>query len=101
MSAFNYLLVDMICPRCGISSPQEIEMFFGSADLHEYNLSQRVHWGVAGGPDRGGRPKNGTMIGDGYSVCPVCNKDFHVKIHVYADVLESVEVNKDRMPYIA
>jgi len=42
----------------------------------------------------------GDVDGDGYAVCPLCDKDFWVTAVVRGDVLTAIEVNPAREPYV-
>lgn len=100
MGAFNLLITRLECPRCRETSEMEIELFFGEKRLYRYHLGDHYHWLPRKDSSNGGRPENGTMMGEGYAVCPVCQKDFFLKITTTKDILEKAEPNPGKPPYI-
>lgn len=102
MSVHNTLTARFACPRCGETGAIEVETYLGFGNLIAYEIGSRVRW-VEGNvaPKNGGRPTGGNMDGEGYAECPLCAKDFWVKIVVRSDVIERIEPDTERMPYIS
>ena len=100
MGAYNRLLAEMECPRCGSVDICEVEFRLGRLDFREYHLGEVLTW--AGGhrhkPLR--RPDGGTTRGEGYAECPSCERDFWVTVEVRDDVLTTVIADPDRPGYI-
>jgi hypothetical protein len=94
---FNTLLFEGTCPRCGFSGEMEAEFKFGYLSLIHYKMGDKVEWV---GNRKSGRPENGLYVGDGYVVCPKCDKDFWLTITVNHDVIVGAEVNPLIKPYI-
>jgi len=90
----------MICPRCGKESEMEVNLYFGFRNLIDYKIGDTVEWVPRKAVQNGGRPDNGNLNGEGYAECPICLKDFFVIAHIKNDVIESLQANSDKKPYI-
>lgn len=101
MGMRSYLDAPMLCPRCHRQSETEIELFFGSLSMDRHRFGDKFPWPDALPASDGGRPENGTCVGEGYAVCPLCSKDYHLRVHVKNDILVSAEPDLLRPPYIA
>lgn len=103
MGMYNILKVTLDCPRCGEKAEMEAEFRFGFLNLDTYRIGDTLKW-----DDRGKglrfpkqRPPNGDYVGEGYVVCPACNKDFWIKITVRHDRIVSAEIDPDKPGYIS
>jgi hypothetical protein len=102
MGTYNTLRASMDCPRCHGSALMEIELSFGDTrNLHQYEIGDRYEWLPLKAPQNGGRPENGNLDGEGYVECPLCERDFFVKVQVRADTIQLVEVDSSKAPYVA
>ena len=99
MGTYNTLDAEMACPRCGETSRMEIDLYFGYRRLLRYHLGSKYTWDIGKSVKNGGRPDNGTMLGEGYAECPVCTRDFFVNVTVVEDVLTSVAPDTSRPGY--
>ena len=100
MSTYNLLRATVTCPRCGQTSAMAIETFFGYGNLIEYGIGDRVTWHTGKSTKHGGRPTHGNLDGEGYTVCPLCHRDFFLKVHVRSDIIVGVEPDLEKVPYI-
>ncbi len=101
MSIYNYIHVQMCCPRCGNVGNMEVETYIGLTDLLIYHIGDKYVWHDRKAVQNGGRPENGDLTGEGYvGECPICHKDFFVKIIVEDDQIKSVEPDLSREPFI-
>lgn len=100
MSVHNILKTRVKCPRCGEESEMEVELYFGFRNLIEYKIGEKVKWIPLKAIQNGGRPNNGNLNSEGYAECPKCKKDFFVIVHIKGDVIESLEADLDKKPYI-
>ncbi len=101
MSNANRVYARLKCPRCHSDSEVEIEVELGHGGLlKEYRVGDEVEWDPWHDEERGGRPKDGTTLKEGYVECEVCHKDFFVKVFVKNDRIEKVEVDETRAGYI-
>ena len=100
MGTYNILHATIQCPRCGVQSATDIYCYFGRKWLLEYRLGDTYAWVERKMPHNGGRPEGGDLDGEGYAECPACHKDFFVKVHVRADVIEGVSPDAERQGYI-
>ncbi len=97
MSVHNYILAsNVICARCKACIPSvRAESYVGYQRLLEYRVGSRVRWaqkkiqGIT-------RPPEGCGEFDGYVVCPVCERDFWLRVLVEHDVITSVATDPDR-----
>lgn len=101
MGTYNILKATIQCPRCNQITEQNIEMFFGyTAELLKFKVGDKYIWCEEKQDDNGGRPKNGSIDGEGYSECHLCNKDFFVKVIVRKDLIVDIEFDSSKKPYI-
>lgn len=99
MSTYNTLTAGIRCPHCGNDTDVRIDFRFGLRDQLEYRLGDRLAWEGKGVRTPAGRPPDGDFEGEGYTECSVCGNSFWTRIHVRADVIETVEVDWDREEY--
>ncbi|HEX7897319.1 MAG TPA: hypothetical protein VF950_06140 [Planctomycetota bacterium] len=78
-----------------------VDLYFGTRDLIEYKIGDRILWTGKKAVKNGGRPVGGNLEGEAYTECPVCQKDFYVIAHVRNDVLVGVESDPNKRPHIA
>lgn len=101
MGMFNYLLAHMICPRCHESVDVKVECFFGyRSEMKTFHLGDSYEWWPRKAVQNGGRPPDGNIDGEGYTECPACRKDFFVKVIVRGDIIQGVEPDPNKLPYI-
>lgn len=100
MGSFNILEADLLCPRCKVTATMEIEFKFGSPDLTRYHLGDKLTWGRSKLEKKLASYTSDPVVAEGYVQCPECNKDFFVKITMHQGVLEHVEWDATRPPYI-
>ena len=66
----------------------------------EFNLGDKYRWHFGKEFQSGGRPENGNIEGEGYVVCEICRRDFFVKVAVKNDVIECVEFDSTKKPFL-
>ncbi|MCU0239076.1 MAG: hypothetical protein MUC29_06510 [Pyrinomonadaceae bacterium] len=66
-----------------------------------FKIGDKYLWRLGSQVQNGGRPENGNIDGEGYSECQLCKMDFFVKVIVRNDLIEDVEVDLSKKPYIA
>ena len=102
MGLFNLVRGGMTCPRCGSDILAEVETKLGDmSNLTELCLGDLYPWHSGKTPENGGRPAEGTAVGDGYSVCPVCQRDFFVRVVVESDRVMRLESDPTRPGHLA
>jgi len=77
-----------------------VNLYFGFRDQLDYNLGDRYEWTSSPHVENGGRPADGNLDGEGYTECPLCQKDFFVIVRVRKDILESVHPDTEKKPLI-
>lgn len=101
MGTYNILKTKIECPRCNKIVAQEIDLHFGyTNEMLEFNLGDKYRWHFGKESQNGGRPENGDIEGEGYVVCEICRGDFFVKVAVKNDVIESVEFDSSKKPFL-
>ena len=101
MGMFNYLLLNVICPRCGVEVEMEAEFRFGLRDLTRYRIGDQLRWDGMGVKTPKTRPEEGNYDDDAYVVCPHCERDFWLLVSVKNDVIASATVDTSKQPYIS
>jgi hypothetical protein len=102
MGTYNILKTKIECPRCQKVADQEIDLHFGyTNEMLEFNLGDKYIWFLEKEFQNGGRPVNGTIDGEGYVVCELCSCDFFVSVKVRNDVIEEVEHDSTKKPFLA
>jgi hypothetical protein len=99
MGAFNILHAVLTCPRCGWRGEMEVEFRLGLRDQLKFRLGDELTWAGGGRRRPLRRPDGGNEDGEGYVVCPGCEKDFWVVIGVRSDIISAVEVDAARPGY--
>lgn len=100
MSTHNILHTNLKCPRCSEQSFHKVEVFFGYGNLIDYSVGDLYQWRPRKAVQNGGRPPSGNMDGEGYTECPICQKDFYLKVLVRDDILVGVEPDMTKKPHI-
>lgn len=102
MGTYNVLKTKIECPRCKQFAEQEVDLHFGyTNEMLEFNLGDKYRWFLRKDFKNGGRPENGNIDGEGYVVCELCGCDFFVRVKVRNDVIESVEYDSTKKPFLA
>ena len=101
MSVYNYLLLKIICPRCGIEADMEAEFRFGLRELTYYHIGDRLQWDGMGVKTPETRPEEGNYNDEAYVVCPHCERDFWLNVSVRNDIIVSATVDPTKQPYIS
>jgi hypothetical protein len=77
-----------------------VDLYFGFRDQLSYKLGDKCRWTSSPLVKNGGRPAEGSLDGEGYTVCPLCQKDFFVIVAVRNDIIEGAQPNFARKPLI-
>src|SRR5512146_1564709 len=101
MSVYNYLLLKIICPRCGVEAEMEAEFRFGLRELTYYHIGDRLQWDGMGVKTPETRPDGGNYDDEAYAVCPHCQRDFWLAVSVRKDIIVAASVEPTKQPYIA
>jgi hypothetical protein len=101
MAMFNYLILNITCPRCGVEAEMEAEFRFGLRDLTHYRLGDRLRWDGMGVKTPATRPQEGNYNDEAYTVCPHCERDFWLAVSVRQDIIVRAAVNPSKQPYIS
>ncbi len=100
MSSYNMLWTVITCPRCGHCGEMEIQTYFGIRNFIDYKIDDTVQWVPRKIVKNGGRPTDGSLDSEGYAECPVCHKDFFVKVKAHKDVIASVAHDAAKRGYV-
>lgn len=103
MSLYNELAVDLTCPRCHREAGMLAELRFGYLHLDRYRLGDRLRWHDGGGDglrSPATRPEGGNYEHEAYVECPLCRRDFWLRVTVEGDVLREALVDVARPGYI-
>ncbi len=93
MGLYNLLDASITCPRCGkFSEKVEFELFFGDRQIKRFKIGDIYQLKKA--------ENINTTEGEGYAECPICSKDFFVKVEVEDSKIKFVEVNSEKFGYI-
>ena len=98
---FNYLILTITCPRCGIESEMEAEFRFGLMDLTRYRIGDQIQWDGLGTRKPLKHPDGGNYTDEAYVVCPSCKRDFWLDVSVKKGIIVSTTINKAKKPYIS
>ena len=80
----------------------EVELHFGyTSEMMWLSIGDEYPFRPRKAVHNGGYPPDGNLDGEGYAVCPVCDKDFFVKVVVRGGVLTAIEPDLGKTPYIA
>jgi anaerobic selenocysteine-containing dehydrogenase len=101
MAVFNYLLLSITCPRCGIQVEVEAEFRFGLRDLAHYRIGDKLHWDGMGVKTPESRPDKGNYDDEAYVVCPHCERDCWLTVSIRNDIIVSATVDTTKQPYIS
>ena len=101
MAAHNTIHIELKCPRCGRTAEHEVDLYFGdTSDMRTIALGEPYPFKWGERPEQGGRLPQANPFGSGYSECPLCNKDFHCRVEIREERIESVEPDMERAPFI-
>lgn len=101
MGLYNSLTTSLTCPRCGLAGEMDIDLYFGFVSaMDEYRIGDRYRWGFTEESDQQNRPLDGNADGEGYCVCPKCQKDFFVIVKIRDDRIAEVMLDESRWGYI-
>lgn len=101
MGTYNTLHAGITCPHCNTTVDTEIDTYFGDTlQMQSLLIGNAYPWRPGQDVDHGGRPEGGNIDGEGYTVCPNCQRDFFVKVVVRGDKIESVRPDPDKPGYI-
>ncbi len=101
MAMFNYLMLTIICPRCGAEAEMEADFRFGLRDLTYYRIGDRLRWDGMGVKTPETRPEDGNYDDEAYVVCPHCELDFWLAVSVRHDIIARATVDTTKQPYIS
>jgi hypothetical protein len=68
--------------------------------MRNYLVGDTYEWFPRKAVQNGGRPEGGNTKGEGYTECPKCEKDFHVKVVVENDTIIGAEPDATKAPFI-
>jgi hypothetical protein len=101
MGTYNYLPVTMDCPRCHETVDVIINCYFGyTSEMKTYRIGDHYEWRPRKAVQNGGKPEGGNADGEGYADCPACDKDFFVRVVVRGDIIQGVEHDPSKPPFI-
>jgi hypothetical protein len=92
----------VVCPRCDTPGIVTVECRFGDTrQMTTYQVGDRYGWRERKAVQNGGRPADGHLDGDGYTVCPHCRKDFFTTVVVRNDHIQKVDADPTKAAYIS
>jgi hypothetical protein len=100
MAMFNYLALNIICPRCGVETEMEADFRFGLRDLTYYRIGDRLRWDGMGVRTPEARPEEGNYDDEAHVVCPHCKRDFWLAVSIRQDIIVRAMVDPTKQPYI-
>lgn len=101
MGTYNKIQARVTCPHCEKDIPVEVETRFGdTCQMRNYSIGDTYTWLAEKSVKNGGRPAGGNMDGEGYTVCPQCQRDFFVRVKIFEDVITTVEPAVEKRGYI-
>lgn len=101
MSLYNILQISLTCPRCGSVVETTVDCHFGFvSEMADLKIGDRYPWDERRPPQGGGRLEGGTMDGEGYMECPLCQKDAFLRVLVRNDVIVGVEPDAEKSGYL-
>jgi hypothetical protein len=101
MGTYNVLQANINCPHCNTPVKVEIEMRFGNTSMMDrFVIGDLYKWVVDSAVQKGGRPAEGNLDGEGYTECPQCQRDFFVKVMVRGDRINYVLPDMEKAGYI-
>ncbi len=78
MTTHNCLMTSVKCSNCGVVFSMDIELFFGFGNLIDYKFGDEIKWIPRKEPQNGGRPPDGNLNGEAYTVYPNCNCEINL-----------------------
>lgn len=101
MGTYNLLFAEMDCPRCGKRSECEIEIRSGdTSQMQHFHIGDDYPCRFMYASRSSDSPGQADLIGDGYTECPACRKDFFVTVQILLGVIQSASVDHTRPGYI-
>lgn len=101
MGLYNILHTSLACPRCGASVETTVDCYFGDrSEMLDLKIGDRYPWRPRRQPQNGGRPEGGSIDGEGYMECPLCQKDAFLRVRVREDVILGVKPDATKKGYI-
>ncbi|XSG76359.1 hypothetical protein ACP8Y2_05030 [Herpetosiphon llansteffanensis] len=98
MGLFNTLHLQAPCLRCGVEIPLVLQFKYAENWQHAYKINDQLRWNSRHPRYNDGKPGAAHVVISAISEdCPVCKHDGDdYLIHVYNDVLTSVEPDDQR-----
>jgi hypothetical protein len=101
MGTYNQTFAELRCPRCGGTALMEVDLHFGyTREMQQVAIGDPYPFLPRKAVHNGGYPTNGNIDGEGYVICPLCEKDFFVTAVVRGGVLTAVEVDVEKSPHV-
>ena len=97
---YNEISIFMSCPRCGQFAEMTVDLYFGLRDQSAFKIGDICPWAINKAVSNGGRPPGGNIDGEGYTECPICEKDFFVVVEVRNDLFISARSDPTKPPMI-
>jgi len=102
MGTYNLLHISLKCPRCCHEIETYAECHFGdTSEIADLKIGDLYPWRPRKQPQNGGRPENGMVDGEGYIVCPRCQRDAFLRVLVRDDVIIGVELDAQKQGYVS
>jgi hypothetical protein len=99
MSIYNTLVTEARCPYCGASCEVRADFRFGLREQRDYRLGDRLQWEGKGVRTPTHRPPEGNFVGEAFTECPSCGREYWLLIAVESDVIASAATDMDREDY--
>ena len=96
MGIYNVLTCETECPHCGYIGEVEAETKNGFLNLLEHRIGDSMTWTRKVSLKKGGRPRDGNMDGEGYAVCPSCDRDYFLVVEIRDDRITAVRVDHSK-----
>ena len=101
MGTYNTIRALLICPRCGAEVETHLDCHFGcTGDMADLKIGDRYPWTPGRQAQNGGRPEKGTVDGEAYMECSLCQKDSFWRVLVREDVVVGMEPDAQKAGYI-
>ncbi len=92
MGIYNKLSAAITCPHCHKTNSLDIDLYFGDTrNMRQFVIGSLYTWLPEKTVEHGGRPPDGNIDGEGYAVCPNCQRDFFVNVLIRDDRIAGVE----------
>jgi len=101
MGTYNRTHVELACPRCGGAATMEVDLYFGdTSNMETVPVGAAYPFRSGKSIHNGGVPADGNVDGEGYTECPLCDKDFFVKAIVRNAILTAIEADLNVAPHV-